>query len=240
MSNILAEIRLIKERLDKLVTLVDSHGSPKTRRPQQTFWKEIRSLIEELARRLRQPEEKVEISPVNQEADARIATSGPLPPTSDHTPNERQYSRQNSPRPLEEAQNNETNIQEISMQGILAADADASVAPPSQSDEHSQSIPRNPSITIPYREEHGVVALMPDKDQCRDVPYFISQAMELGAHNTGAFKYVLPDDLVADLPPILSVPMNVSKFKCSRYKENFCHISRTIEQESLHHWLFSC
>ncbi|KIW37731.1 hypothetical protein, variant [Exophiala oligosperma] len=83
------------------------------------------------------------------------------------------------------------------------------------------------------REEHGVVVLMLDKDQCRDVPYLISQATELGAHNIGAFKYVLTDGLVADLPPILSVPVNMSKFKSSRCKDNFCHISRTVEQETL-------
>ncbi|KAL6240390.1 hypothetical protein RBB50_012672 [Rhinocladiella similis] len=233
MSNILAEIQVISVRFKELVILVDSHMSPKKRRSRKTTWKEIKSSIEELAKSFQHVVKEVGISPINQEANALIASSGPLLPAPDHTPTESHHSPQNSPRPLEEAQDNEINIQEISPLKTLGPDADTMVAPPSQPEEPLQSIPRNPTITVPYRKEDGVIVLMPDKDQCRDIPYLISQARELGAHDTGAFKYVLPDELVADLPPILSVPKDISKFKSSRHKENSYHISRTIEHETL-------
>lgn len=64
----------------------------------------------------------------------------------DHTPNESHHSRQNPPRPLEEAQNNETNTQEISLRKSIGPYADATVALPSQPDGPLQSIPRNPNI----------------------------------------------------------------------------------------------
>lgn len=230
MANLLAEIRLIKEKLNKLVILVDPHRSPKKRRSQHMNRKEIRSLIADLEKDLQHLEERVGTFPIGQEADALITTSGLLPPTLDHIPNESQHSRQDSPTPLEQAQNNERNIREISTPTTPPPDADAAVSRPGKP---SQSIPRKLSTTIPYREDHGVVVLMPDTEQCRDLPYIISRAIELGAHDTGAFKYILPDDLIADLPPILSARMSVSKFKSSPYQENIYHISRTIEHETL-------
>ena len=50
-------------------------------------------------------------------------------------------------------------------------------------------------VSIPHREEDGVVVLLPHSmTQCRDTPFLIAQAEKLGARQTGVFKYVLPDD----------------------------------------------
>ncbi|KAK5224213.1 hypothetical protein LTR47_009970, partial [Exophiala xenobiotica] len=107
----------------------------------------------------------------------------------------------------------------------------------SQSDTSTQSgseIPRNPNITISYREEQGVVVLMPlNMDQCRDMPFLLSQAEALGARETGIFKYVLPDDFDFSVHAAPSVATRVSRFTSSLGQDDILRISRTEDLETL-------
>jgi hypothetical protein len=82
----------------------------------------------------------------------------------------------------------------------------STVSQPDQSLQTVSHIPRNFDVSIPYREEHGVVVLMPSNiDQCRDTPFLLSQAEVLGARETGLFRYVLPDDFQFNAQAVSSV-----------------------------------
>nr|KAK5432400.1 hypothetical protein LTR18_011101 [Exophiala xenobiotica] len=108
----------------------------------------------------------------------------------------------------------------------------------SQSATSAQSVsevPRNLNITIPYREEQGVVVLMPlNMDQCRDTPFLLSQAEALGARETGIFKYVLPDDFdFSSAHTVLSVATRVSRFTSRLGQDDILRISRAEALETL-------
>ncbi|EXJ56203.1 uncharacterized protein A1O5_12659 [Cladophialophora psammophila CBS 110553] len=95
-------------------------------------------------------------------------------------------------------------------------------------------VPRNPDITIPYREEYGVVVLMPlNKDQCRDTPFLLSQAEALGARETGIFKYIIPEDFDLNRHTVRSVATRVSRFTSRIDPEGVFCISRTEDLETL-------
>ncbi|KAK5562489.1 hypothetical protein LTR43_011904 [Exophiala xenobiotica] len=108
----------------------------------------------------------------------------------------------------------------------------------SQSATSAQSVsevPRNLNITIPYREEQGVVVLMPlNMHQCRDTPFLLSQAEALGARETGIFKYVLPDDFdFSSAHTVLSVATRVSRFTSRLGQDDILRISRAEALETL-------
>lgn len=93
----------------------------------------------------------------------------------------------------------------------------------------------NHDIDIPYREEHGVFLLMPvNMEQCRDMPFILSQAEKLGARETGVFKYLLPCDFEIATHTIPSGKMRVSRFKSILKGDNTLHIARTEHFETLH------
>ncbi|KAK5203012.1 hypothetical protein LTR41_011236 [Exophiala xenobiotica] len=107
----------------------------------------------------------------------------------------------------------------------------------SQSDTSAQGVsevPRNPNITIPHREEQGVVVLMPlNKDQCRDTPFLLSQAEALGARETGIFKYVLPDDFDVSVQAVPGDVTRVSRFTSRLGPDDILCISRTEDLDTL-------
>jgi hypothetical protein len=100
---------------------------------------------------------------------------------------------------------------------------------------HSVStIPRNPNVTIPHREEDGVIVLLPSNmDQCRNTPLLLSLAESLGARETGIFKYVLSDDFQFTTQAVSRVTTQVSKFTSSLGPDNILRISRTENLEAL-------
>ena len=107
----------------------------------------------------------------------------------------------------------------------------------SQPDKPTQGVSgvaQAPNITIPYREENGVVVLMPlGMDQCCDTPYLLSQAEALGARETGVFKYVLPDDFEFSAQAISSVTTRVSRFTSRLGPDDIHRISRTEDLGTL-------
>ncbi|ETN45839.1 uncharacterized protein HMPREF1541_00020 [Cyphellophora europaea CBS 101466] len=51
-------------------------------------------------------------------------------------------------------------------------------------------------IETAFQKDDKVVTLLPkNKQQCRDLPFLMSQASALGASDAGVFKYVLSDDI---------------------------------------------
>ena len=73
-----------------------------------------------------------------------------------------------------------------------------------------------PEVAIPYRVEDGIVVLLPqNKAQFRDLPFLMAQAEKLGVSQTGAFKYVLPDDYIIDIPNYHGYREKVLSFKCT-------------------------
>jgi hypothetical protein len=107
----------------------------------------------------------------------------------------------------------------------------------SRSYDSAQSLPRasgNNDIDIPYRKEHGVVLLMPtNMDQCRDMPFILSQAERLGARETGVFKYLLPSDFELSTHAVPSGKMRISRFKSFPKENETLQIARTEHIETL-------
>ena len=86
-----------------------------------------------------------------------------------------------------------------------------------------------PDIGIPYREENGVIVLRPENmDQCRDLPLLLAQAEKLGAPQTGAFKFVLPDDYNVDIQRFHGHRESVSTFASKRHEVGVFNIYRNI------------
>ncbi|KIW76985.1 hypothetical protein Z517_09429 [Fonsecaea pedrosoi CBS 271.37] len=120
-----------------------------------------------------------------------------------------------------------TRTQKTSTLSSQAPNAGATIAPPSPPDQPL------PGTTIPHREEDGVIVLLPSPEQCKDLPLLISRAKELGAYDTGVFKYVLPDAVVRGLRPILNLPPGVSKFKSRPYKKHSRYIARSEREDEV-------
>lgn len=261
MSDVLAEIRGIKRKLSELASLVGIDVSPerhqsggKSSKRAQLNRTKIWTLLEELATSVQHIQEKVECSAIiaNHDqitgADRNNAASEVPSLTSDRSPDGRQQRAQNSFSPSEGARNGESIIAETkpkARNGSITAqprsewgvDKDrvrSTTVPQSlAASQTAVDIPRF-NVTIPYREEHGVIVLMPSSmDQCRDTPFLLSQAEALGSRKTGIFKYVLPEDFRFDAHAVSSVTTQVSRFTSRLGPDDFDHISRTENLEAL-------
>ncbi|OAL28655.1 hypothetical protein AYO20_09379 [Fonsecaea nubica] len=295
MDNMLADVRWVKERVDRLATMLDMEMSAGKATSHKTNWTEYRSLIGELVDGLQHVERRAEGYSTRGEAGAAPATPPPqtpmsdyapaespassekshsevLPSTSDDAPDEGPSSSKTRPAevlpstsdnasdecpPSSETRHAETppstagerpnqcqeghgvitiqerprkiatRTQKTSTPRSRAPDAAATIAPPYQPDQPQ------PGTTIPHREEDGVIVLLPSPEQCKDLPLLISRAKELGAYDTGVFKYVLPDAVVIGLRPILNLPPGVSKFKSRPYNKHSRYIARSEREDEV-------
>ncbi|KIW79844.1 hypothetical protein Z517_06459 [Fonsecaea pedrosoi CBS 271.37] len=258
MSNVEERIRCMEEMLQKLVIVVDKHlprprhPSAKSRKQSQSPWNTIRPMIEALVKDIKYVKAVVEGSDVNTGHDRNTgAHNRNMPPEAAlqilTPPHERQQLGEPSAdtaapttvpttvhTTVEAPEVEENTTVDVTMPRRLREPV-SSTMPPSDASTYSVSeIPRNPGTIVPYREEHGIVVLMPlDMDQCRDTRFLLSQAEMLGARQTGIFKYVLPGDFDFSAEAAHSVTTCVSSFTSGLGQDGIFCISRQEKLETL-------
>ena len=231
------------------------HRAAESRSRSQSPWKTIRSIVDKLAQDIQYVQKMVKGSGMktghnrSTAADDQNATLEDPLQFLDQPPHEGQQTGQNSSDTAGGIQNggqisadSSTRTDRRVPSGVESSEIEANtpvvVSHPimstiSQSATSAQSVsevPRNSNITIPYREEQGVVVLMPlNMDQCRDTPFLLSQAEALGARETGIFKYVLPGDVDFSAQAVHGNDTLVSRFTSRLGQDDILYISRTEE-----------
>ncbi|KAK5263021.1 hypothetical protein LTR96_011536 [Exophiala xenobiotica] len=235
------------------------YQSAESRSRSQSPWKTIRSIVDKLAQDIQYVKEMVEGSGMkpghdrSTGADDQNATLEDPLQILDQPPHEGQQTGQSPLDTVEGIHNGGTTSADFSTKtdrrvptSVERSEVEANTAvlvshpimsTISQSATSAQSVSevqRNSNITIPYREEQGVVVLMPlNMDQCRDTPFLLSQAEALGARETGIFKYVLPGDLDFSAQAIHGNDTLVSRFTSRLGQDDILYISRTEETDTL-------
>ncbi|KAK5310967.1 hypothetical protein LTR93_011873 [Exophiala xenobiotica] len=235
------------------------HRAAESRSRSQSPWKTIRSIVDKLAQDIQYVKEMVEgsgMKPGHDRStgadDQNVTLEDPLQ-ILDQPPHEGQQTGQISLDTVGGIQNGgptsadfstktdrrvPTSVESSEVEGNAAVlVSHPIVSTISQSATSAQSVseaPRNSNITIPYREEQGVVVLMPlNMDQCRDTPFLLSQAEALGARETGIFKYVLPGYVDFSAQAVHGNDTLVSRFTSRLGQNDILYISRTEETDTL-------